>query len=228
MKLPCELIRDLLPLYAEHLTSPETGQLIEEHLQSCPVCRDELHSIRLPVPVQADAQADAPLKQVHAALRKKQLLTILAAVLAVVCALALAVWMYSAEAPATVEEARFWTYNRKEDSANLCILEVQGEGVWLEVEGGFSWGMENITVTAMHYRFPGVHRALLALVGSEASSASVTVSRTQVLTVVCADETRYYSDGQQVERFIVRVDPDGTVQYGYGTEEQYGSSFQKG
>ena len=46
MKLPCELIRDLLPLYAEHLTSPETGQLIEEHLQSCPACRDELHSIR--------------------------------------------------------------------------------------------------------------------------------------------------------------------------------------
>ena len=38
MKLPCELIRDLLPLYAEHLTSPETGQLIEEHLQSCPAC----------------------------------------------------------------------------------------------------------------------------------------------------------------------------------------------
>lgn len=70
MKLPCELIRDLLPLYAEHLTSPETGQLIEEHLQSCPACRDELHSIRLPVPVQADAQADAPLKQVHATLRK--------------------------------------------------------------------------------------------------------------------------------------------------------------
>ena len=103
MKLPCELIRDLLPLYAEHLTSPETGQLIEEHLQSCPACRDELHSIRLPVPVQADAQADAPLKQVHAALRKKQLLTILAAVLAVVCALALAVWMYSAKARATVE-----------------------------------------------------------------------------------------------------------------------------
>ena len=128
MKLPCELIRDLLPLYAEHLTSPETGQLIEEHLQSCPACRDELHSICLPVPVQADAQADAPLKQVHAALRKKQLLTTLAAVLAVVCALALAVWMYSAKAPATVEEARFWTYNRKEDSANLCILEVQGEG----------------------------------------------------------------------------------------------------
>ena len=69
---------------------------------------------------------------------------------------------------------------------------------------------------------------LTKLTGSETVSTEIAVSRTQVLTVVCADEIRYYSDGQQVERFIVRVDPDGTVQYGYGTEEQYGSSFQKG
>ena len=54
MKLPCELIRDLLPLYAEHLTSPETAQLIEEHLQSCPACQEELHALKLPVPVQAE------------------------------------------------------------------------------------------------------------------------------------------------------------------------------
>ena len=176
MKLPCELIRDLLPLYAEHLTSPETGQLIEEHLQSCPACRDELHSIRLPVPVQADAQADAPLKQVHATLRKKQLLTTLAAVLAVVCALALAVWMYSAEAPATGEEARFWTYNRKEDSANLCILEVQGEGVWLTLDEPFSWGSPTVTVQAVRYRFPHFHAALAGVFGSAASSKTIAVS----------------------------------------------------
>ena len=50
MKLPCELIRDLLPLYAEHLTSPETGQLIEEHLQSCPACRARCRPMRRPTP----------------------------------------------------------------------------------------------------------------------------------------------------------------------------------
>ena len=228
MKLDCEVIRDLLPLYAEHIASPASTALVEKHLESCEACRAELRQMQLPVPVQPEPQPDAPLKGIRKTLQKKSIRTVAAAVLAVLCAVALVFWMGTARAPATAEQAQFWTYNRKEDGANLCILEAQGEGVWLEVEGGFSWGMENITVTAMHYRFPGVHRALLALVGSEASSASVTVSRTQVLTVVCADEIRYYSDGQQVERFIVRVGPDGTVQYGYGTEEQYGSSFQKG
>ena len=212
MKLDCEVIRDLLPLYAEHIASPASTALVEEHLESCDACREELRQMQMPVPVQPEPQPDAPLKGIRKTLQKKSIRTVAAAVLAVLCAVALVFWMGTARAPATAEQAQFWTYNRKEDGANLCILEAQGEGVWLEVEGGF----------------PGVHRALLALVGSEASSASVTVSRTQVLTVVCADEIRYYSDGQQVERFIVRVDPDGTVQYGYGTEEQYGSSFQKG
>lgn len=228
MKLPCVIVHDLLPLYAEHLTSPETDQLLAEHLQSCPVCTEELHALRLPVPVQTDAQADAPLKSIKKNLRKKKIRVGIAAVLAVLCAVALVFWMGTACAPATLEEARLWNYNKKEEGANLCILEAQGEGVWLEMNGDFSWGETNVEVTAMRYRFPAVHRALLALVGSRASSAKIAVSRTQALTVVCADETCYYLDGQPVERFIVRENPDGTVQYGYGTEEQYGNSFRKG
>ncbi len=228
MKLPCVLIHDLLPLYAEHLTSPETDQLLAEHLQSCPACQEELHALKLPVPVQADAHADAPLKGIRKTLQKKSIRAAAAAVLAVLCAVALVFWMGTARAPATAEQARFWTYNRKEDGANLCILEVQGEGVWLDVDGKFSWGEPQVTVQTMRYRFPGVHKALMVLVGSEASSASIAVSRTQVLTVVCADEIRYYMDGQQVERFILRENPDGTTEYGYGTEEQYGKSFRKG
>lgn len=228
MKLDCEVIRDLLPLYAEQMASPASTALVEEHLETCEACRAQLRQMQMPVPVQPEPQPDAPLKGIRKTLQKKSLRAVAAAVLAVLCAVALVVWMGTARAPATAEQAQFWTYNYKENSANLCALQAQGEGVWLEVEGGFSWGKENITVTAMHYRFPGVHRALLALVGSETSSAEIAVSRTQVLTVVCADETRYYLDGQQVERFIVRENPDGTVQYGYGTEERYGSSFRKG
>ena len=57
MKLPCVLIHDLLPLYAEHLTSPETDQLLAEHLQSCPACQEELHALKLPVPVQSASTA---------------------------------------------------------------------------------------------------------------------------------------------------------------------------
>ena len=98
----------------------------------------------------------------------------------------------------------------------------------LETEGGFSWGKEYITVRAMRYTFPGLHAALTKLTGSEIVSTEIAVSRTQVLAVECADGTRYYSDSQQVERFIAGENPDGTVRYGYGTEEQYGHDFKKG
>ena len=154
MKLDCEVIRDLLPLYAEHIASPASTALVEEHLESCEACREELRQMQMPVPVQPEPQPDAPLKGIRKTLQKKSIRTVAAAVLAVLCAVALVFWMGTARAPATAEQAQFWTYNRKEDGANLCILEAQGEGVWLEVEGGFSWGMENITVTAMHLPLP--------------------------------------------------------------------------
>jgi len=148
--------------------------------------------------------------------------------LAVLCAVVLVFWMGNLSTPVTAEEAGIWLYNKKEDGANLCVLEVQGENVRLETEGGFSWGKEYITVRAMRYTFPGLHAALTKLTGSETVSTEIAVSRTQVLAVECADGTRYYSDSQQVERFIAGENPDGTVRYGYGTEEQYGHDFKKG
>ena len=45
MKLDCEVIRDLLPLYAEHMASPASTALVEEHLQECEACRTELIAI---------------------------------------------------------------------------------------------------------------------------------------------------------------------------------------
>ncbi len=228
MKLDCEVIRDLLPLYAEHMASPASTALVEEHLQECEACRAELEQMQLPVPVQPEPQPDAPLKGIRTALRKKRILTAAAAVLAVLCAVVLVFWMGNLSTPVTAEEAGIWLYNKKEDGANLCVLEVQGENVRLETEGGFSWGKEYITVRVMRYTFPGLHAALTKLTGSETVSTEIAVSRTQVLAVECADGTCYYLDSQQVERFIAGENPDGTVRYGYGTEEQYGHDFKKG
>ena len=47
MNLPCAVVRDLLPLYAEKMTEPETQKLMEEHLESCPDCREELSQIEV-------------------------------------------------------------------------------------------------------------------------------------------------------------------------------------
>ena len=224
MKTNCDIIRDLLPLYAEHITSEASNALVEAHLAECEACRAELEQMEQPVPV----RPDAPLRRIRAALQRRNIRAAIGTVLAALCALALIFWMGTACVPATTEQAQFWTYNRKENGADICILEAQGEGVWLDMEDTFSWGKPQITVRAMRYRFPGAHRVLTALVGSDRFSVWVMVSPTQLLTVDCADQTLYYRDGQQVDRYIVQENPDGTFDYAYGTDQEYGTDYKKG
>ena len=181
MKLECDVIRDLLPLYAEKLASPASSALVEQHLAECEACRAELEQMEKPVPVQPEPQPDAPLRNIRIAA---------AAVLAVLCAFGLVFWMGGAKTPVTAEQAKIWTYNKKENEANLCVLEVQGENVRLELEGSFNWGKPSVTVRAVRYTFPHIHAALEGLLGTSASDTSITVSGTQLLTVQCADETR--------------------------------------
>ena len=45
MQLPCAVVRDLLPLYAENLTEDETKKLVDEHLEGCTECRQKLAEI---------------------------------------------------------------------------------------------------------------------------------------------------------------------------------------
>lgn len=228
MKTSCDIIRDLLPLYAERITSEATNALVEEHLAECEACRAELEQMEQPVAVRAESQPDVPLQKIKTTLQKKSIRASIMAIAAVLCTVALVVWMGTARVPATAEQAQFWTYNRKENGVNLCILEVQGEGVWLDMEDTFSWGKPSVVVHAMRYRFPSVHRVLTALVGSDRYPVWVMVSRTQLLTVDCADQTLYYRNGQPVDRYIVQENPDGTFDYVYGTDQEYGRDYEKG
>ncbi len=46
MKMDCEVIRDLLPLYADQACSEQSRALVNEHLLDCADCRDMLQKIR--------------------------------------------------------------------------------------------------------------------------------------------------------------------------------------
>ena len=39
MKTNCNVIRDLLPLYIDKISSEETNKLIEEHFEECEECK---------------------------------------------------------------------------------------------------------------------------------------------------------------------------------------------
>lgn len=69
MKLPCSVIQDLLPLYAEDLTSEISTMLVEEHLPECEDCKKMLEELKAPqpsLPVEA-----LPMRQVKRLLQKQ-------------------------------------------------------------------------------------------------------------------------------------------------------------
>ena len=50
MRMECDIIRDLMPLYAEKMTSARSGEAVEEHLRECPECREIYENMVAPAP----------------------------------------------------------------------------------------------------------------------------------------------------------------------------------
>ena len=61
MKVSCDVIRDLLPLYTDQAASADTVALVEEHLASCPACREELGRLGTALP--AEPEGVEPLRR---------------------------------------------------------------------------------------------------------------------------------------------------------------------
>lgn len=81
MKLPCSVVRDLLPLHAEQLTEDETAALIEEHLTDCASCARRLAAMREDEP--RPVETVQPLKSLKKQLRLRRWYTALLAALLV-------------------------------------------------------------------------------------------------------------------------------------------------
>ena len=83
----CDIIRDLLPLYADNLASEESSRQIEEHTAHCPACKKLLHEMTAPLepePVDEEQRAMEILQKHYKKQRRKTVLTWAAALLAVV------------------------------------------------------------------------------------------------------------------------------------------------
>ena len=47
MRNECNIIRDILPLYADKMVSADTASFVEEHLIGCAECRAELEKLKV-------------------------------------------------------------------------------------------------------------------------------------------------------------------------------------
>ena len=98
-KIPCDIIKDLMPLYVEGLTSEATGREIEAHLEGCGECRDLYKRMKQEVEGGKDAGGSAKageidyLKKVKRRNLRNVVLGACAVFLAMVLALSIKLFM---------------------------------------------------------------------------------------------------------------------------------------
>lgn len=70
--LPCELIRDILPLYHDGVCSDTSRKLVDSHLETCEGCREALMTLSADMEMpKLDADEGKPLKTIKRKWRKK-------------------------------------------------------------------------------------------------------------------------------------------------------------
>lgn len=86
-KVNCNVIRDILPLYADNVVSDDTRAIVEEHLGCCEECCNEIFAMKkeLMLPVKRDLQLEEAkvLLRLRRRLQIKKALIVAVAVLAV-------------------------------------------------------------------------------------------------------------------------------------------------
>lgn len=59
-KITCNVIKDILPLYIDGVVSEDTQKIVEEHLEECSLCRDEINKLKktLVIPTNEEIQQE--------------------------------------------------------------------------------------------------------------------------------------------------------------------------
>lgn len=83
MNISCDIIRDLLPLYAEDMVSEDSKNLVDEHLCGCDECTRQLgimkKASKLPIEVETTS-----LKRIENTIRRRRVLAVLTTIMFVV------------------------------------------------------------------------------------------------------------------------------------------------
>lgn len=123
--IPCNVIKDLLPLYHDGVCSEESQKLVETHLTECAECTAEYEKLRrqetlLPTPENSIGKIEGlsavSLKQAHRLLLWKRITTSLLAVLILLAAISGSIyWMKS--------QSHLISYDREKTNIQVSRVE---------------------------------------------------------------------------------------------------------
>lgn len=134
-KLPCHVVQDLLPQYAEQLLTPESESLVQKHLEECESCREIYTQMTNPEPVfEEDKREIDYLKKV----RRGRTKLLIGAVIAVACVAAGLLLYFNTQAKKTVvnydEASRTVVVYGKEVDTKLELPETVSEAKNLDAQ----------------------------------------------------------------------------------------------
>lgn len=93
----CDIVRDLLPLYADGVCSPESRELVERHLSECAGCRAEYEAMRAETPESpAHGRESDALRSAGKALKRARIRAWIISAAVVLLAIALLAGAYAA------------------------------------------------------------------------------------------------------------------------------------
>jgi len=122
----CNIIKDLLPLYADGVCSKESCTLVEEHIKGCSECRSELETMGNDIKLPASGDADA-LKRIKRRIRAEKIVAGLAAAVVILGGLtSLTVWLINTDRSMDVEKYHI--------TENVSVTEHDG-ALWLSMNG---------------------------------------------------------------------------------------------
>ena len=126
MSKNCDMIKDLLPLYADDVCSDESRKAIEEHIKECAECKGELDKLRRSVTVSPKNDGEV-LKRIKRRLRIEKLVVGLISVLAICGALIIGlVYLINSDTSMDME---------KYDILNNVSVTEHDNAVWLNIKG---------------------------------------------------------------------------------------------
>lgn len=125
-KYSCNLVKDLLPLYAENLCSDESREIVAEHIAQCSDCKDELQKLNTGITVQADKDI-AAIKRVKRRIRFEKI----GIVAAITVAVLMFVWFALLFMTNTYVNMDYEKYNL---GGNVYVEESENGDIWLVKE----------------------------------------------------------------------------------------------
>lgn len=139
MKVNCNIIGDILPLYADDVVSKDTRILVEEHLAECEDCQEKYEDMKRELCVQTELSASEAEKQslvsAKKRIKKKRIVTAILSMIAGVIIISVIVGaMNYIKIPVPYEKGRFEVDVREEGGEECLFLQYKGKMHGVELE----------------------------------------------------------------------------------------------